>query len=183
MISLNLLPPEEKKAISVNKLNYYFSLFSGGLFISLVIFSLILAGIVLFINKEVKIAEVDFNSAQSKLKLEGFKELHETVSQTNNQITELAKIQQTQVSYLSILGKIVEIIPAGVRLSNLSFSQNKVDLDGFSSNRQLVLDMKQALEHDPHFEKIESPITNLIKSTNIDFHFSFQIKDNIAANK
>ena len=176
MIILNLLPPQEKKVILIDQIYRRTILFGSGALLSLIIFAILLALSLITINIKVKNAENELKTTQAKLKIEGFENLQKKIKQINTQIGDINNIQANYIYYSLAIKKIIEIMPDLIQLQSLSLKQGRFDLDGFAPNRDTVLLLKQALEKSPNFTNIESPITNLLKSNNISFRFSFDVK-------
>lgn len=176
MITLNLLSPEEKKIILAEQTNRRIIFWGVNLVTALLIFIILLSFIYVSISIKSKIAETDFKNAQAKFKIEGLQNLQTEIKQMNAQIKNLDKIQTEHKYYSQALEKIIDIIPVNALIKKISINQNQVTVEGFSPSRETVLLIRQNLEKSPLFEKIESPIANLLKPTDIDFRFSFTLK-------
>lgn len=179
MIKLNLLPPEEKEAIAINRINSQLLIIGSWLVTILIIFSFVLLLINVYINQKITVAEAGLVVAQDKLKLEGFGELQKLVNTVNKQIIELAELRNKQKVYYPLFKKLVDVLPEGVRFKTVTLDKNRLTIDGFAVSREQVLAIKRELEIANEFEKVSSPISNLIKAKDIDFNFSFQIKDGV----
>lgn len=186
MITINLLPPEEKQLIALWQINRRIIFFGINILIALLIFIILLSTIYFVINTKAKNAEANFKNLQTKLRMEGFQDLQTKIKQTNQQLKNLDKIQNEHKYYSQILSKIIEIISAPsqaptdydarVFIKTISINQNQTTIEGFAANRASVSAIKQSLEQSPDFAKLESPLSNFIKPFNIDFRFTFVIK-------
>lgn len=177
MTTLNLLPPKEKKIILAEQTNRRVIFWGVNFVTALLVFIVLLGLIYALINIKLKIAGADLKNARAKFNIEGFQDLQAKIKQANDQIKNLDKIQTEHKYYSLALEKIVDITPAAVLIKRISINQNQMTIEGFSPTREAILIIKQALEKSPDFEKIESPISNLLKPTDIDFRFSLVLKE------
>jgi len=184
MIALNLLPPEEKENLLSNRLSRKITLLGINFIALLAIFIFLLIAILFAINIKLKIAQDNLEVIQNNLKIEKFKNLQLTIKQINDEIDSLDKIQTNYRHYSEFLKDITAIIPSTIFVKKISIdTQNKVILEGWSQSRDSLLALQENLKKSNNFEKIENPLTNLVKPINIDFQLSFFIKENAFQHK
>lgn len=172
---INLLPQKQKEEFFGER-NVKI-LFNLGLLFSLF---LILLGILLFavkIHLTADIQEQKFmiNSMDLAATNPQYKELEDKISESNKLISKINEFYEEQIDVTQILEKISDILPEGVTLASFSYQKDKsqVALQGNAISRESFLVFKKALESQAEIKNLSSPVSNLLKSSNIDFYFSF----------
>jgi len=177
MLKLNLLPPEEKKRLELDRLGRLLASFSVHLAIGLAIFVLILVNayfcIRILIKAQNDLVEVRQNDekAQHQVKVES------EIKQANQQARQIY-IKQAGLTILTpILEEVSKIVPSGIYLTGLSYqaAENQINLSGRANNRDRLLAFEDSLKKSPHFREIEAPLSNLIKQTDINFSFTINL--------
>ena len=66
-------------------------------------------------------------------------------------------------------------MPAETYLTDFFYQKEKsqIILQGYAKNRDNLLEFKKSLENQKEVQNLYSPISNLIKSKDIDFYLSF----------
>jgi len=106
-----------------------------------------------------------------------YKELEKEITKNNKLISQLNEFYKNQTNVVDVLEKVSNLLPEGVILTSFSYQKesNQVSLQGKAQTRENLLVFKKALESQPGIKDLNSPISNLIKSTNIDYYFSFNL--------
>lgn len=177
MLKLNLLPPEEKNALMIEQSQRWIVFYGSAIAAILLIFAGLLGAIWLSINYQLKNAAAEFNSVQTSLKGRDLKSQEEQISQTNAFLKNLDNIQRGQKIYSDLLIALSDLVPPGAKLTSLTIDEkNAVALYGFAAQREQILAFKEALENSKLFKDIESPLSNLVKQTDINFYFNFNLQ-------
>jgi Tfp pilus assembly protein PilN len=108
-----------------------------------------------------------------------YKELETEIIKNNKLISQLNEFYKNQTNIVNVLENISNLLPEGVNLTSFSYQKesNQVSLQGKAQTRDSLLIFKKALESQPEIKNLNSPISNLIKSANIDYYFSFNLSD------
>lgn len=179
MIKLNLLPPQEKEVLALERIQRWIVLYGSAIFGILLIFVSLLTIIWIFITIQLKSVTSNLDSIQSSFKGQDLITQQTAVASLNSYLEKIDAIQKNQKNYSNLIIFLAGIIPAGVRLDTLSLNeQNEVSLNGFAQRRELVVSLKDALEKSELFSNIESPLSNLVKETDINFYFKFKLQPN-----
>ena len=64
-----------------------------------------------------------------------------------------------------------------IKITRISYKDDlktgkKIDIEGLAPNREVLLLFRRALEDSTVFSKVDLPISNFIKGSNIKFHLS-----------
>jgi len=176
MITLNLLPPGEKQKIaSAQAQRKIFELGSMSL-ILISAFLALLSSIWLFLNIQQNSAAIIYQNTRNNSQNESFKKFENEISQVNQKLIYLDALQKESKHYSFVLEKLTELAPPDIKFSSFSASGNKISLTGFAAGRRALLDLKDALSQSPYFNKVDMPLQNFLKQTDINFFVSFEIK-------
>lgn len=179
---INLLPEKEKKQFKLHILNRQIivsGLFSIGAILFLSIFMLIIYLTLFLTQSQIKQSNVLFSEAQ---------ELEERISQLNKELAGfinqrleyLNQIEDKKIYWSEVLEQLTIITPDNVRLVLLETDkkeENKIKIGGNAKTRDDVLLFQKILEQEKQFIEIESPLSNFVKQKDVDFYFSFKIKN------
>lgn len=84
---------------------------------------------------------------------------------------------EKQEKYWGVISEINSITPKGIVFSMFALSEEgELSLKGIAYTRTDMLDFKKGLEQSSLFEKVESPISNFVVETDINFEFTAKIK-------
>lgn len=175
---INLIPKEEKK--KKIKIFYY----------RLLIVVLFMLGLSIFIGSisllpAYLVSRAKYNAVNQKLELQK-KEVIPTLSEETNLVVEkinskLDLIENIQKTQFFISEKIINAIIANkmseIKIINISYENDKitgkkVNIEGVAPSREALLSFRLALEGNKLFKKVDLPISNFVKGSNIQFSLS-----------
>jgi len=177
MIKLNLLPPEEKQEIASQKT--FIKVLSWGFssFVFVLIFLAMLSSIWLYsliqLNSIQGIADELEASPQNQI----FKDIKKEIDGINQKLQSFNKLKSQEMDYSFYLQKLTELTNPGIKFNSVLFDGNKVSLAGQAVSREALLSFKDALEGSSFFQNVNTPLSNFLKQNNIDFTFSFELKN------
>lgn len=175
---INLLPTNEKEFLCLEK-RYRIIMFFGRILSTALLTLVVLLLIILFFLKiqlvEVKKISLAENQSASAWEMESLKN---EVSFANQKLLMINRIRTEQKFSPLVLEDFSRLAPSGVQFFSFFFDgkTQKAALDGHAASRDIFVSFKTALENNPRFSKIDSPLSNLIKSTENNFHISFEVK-------
>lgn len=178
MIKLNLLPLEEKKILQIEKtFSCVFSYCFKGCLV-LLIFIFLLVGTWVFQKIQMRNIEKDLSKMEGKNELLKIKFFEEEINNANKNIERLNGIQQKTIAHSKVLEGLSLITPDNVQISGFAYdsSTQKGSIDGYAMEREGFIVFKNAMEKNPFFSEIDSPMSNLVKSTDNNFRISFTLK-------
>lgn len=176
MIRINLIPPEQKKRITLNF--YYRNIVSSGFIILFLLLALIilLAGNLIFLHLTYQDIEDRINIEQSKvIQTETVKGMEKKIKDLNKELTDLRNIQDKGSDIYGVLEDISQNLLTGVKVYSLDINggTKSITVTGFSSSRENLLAIKKILETNANYKNIDFPLSNLANPKNINFRFSF----------
>lgn len=176
MLTVNLLPPEEKKIIwteETRRLVLFFAIISGSL-LALGSILLLPSLLPLFFEKQVvnqnltSIEESATNLKVEKVLAEGRRQ--------KEIISSLKKLISSAPKASPLLEKILKTPAPGVNISYLTISKKGTVLTGTATTRRNLLNFEKTLRDSGIFQGISSPLSSIIRETNLDFSIQGELK-------
>ena len=109
------------------------------------------------------------------------RELEDQIRSLNVLLLKIEAIQAEQGYDASmLLERIAPMVPAGSSLDSFIYSAGTqlIVLRGNARLRSQVITLQKRLEEEGLFLHVEAPLTNLLKSEDVDFSFTITLKEN-----
>ncbi len=175
---INLIPNEERKKIIRD---FYFRLLVVFFFcLGFSVFMACMAILPSFFMSSIKL-----NSAYAKLDVQSKEPVPEVSQQTqgvikdvNGKLDVLERFQKNKfVVSERVVNQIISRKMSDIKILELIFEDNagkgkKVTINGIAPSRERLLLFRRALESDTAFVKVDLPISNFIKGSNLEFSLS-----------
>ncbi len=174
MFKLNLLPPEEIKRIELTKFAFLLISFGIRLGIILAIFVIILATTYFSLLILVKGQDNSIEARQNDEKIQYQMEVEGKIESINQEAKNILDKQDKLIVWTPIMENLSKVTPDGVYLINFSYraSNDQINITGWARNRDKLLSFENSLKDSMYFEDVDSPLSNLIKQSDINFSFT-----------
>lgn len=177
MIELNLLPPTEKRGLKLEQLYRWLVFYGSATILISLVFIAFLALIWFFILIQLKGYTVNLEKTRTSFQGQSIENQQKLIDEFNSQLEKIAQIQNNHRFYSPALVHLTQLIPSGISIDAFAVDeQGNCTLSGYAQKRSQLLLLKEALEKSALFEKIENPLSNLTKQSDINFSFKFNIK-------
>lgn len=179
MLKFNLLPPKEKKEIEIANLSRFIAFVSAQLLALLAVFVILLLTTYFYLSTLVKAQDRLIEIEQKDTRTQRLADIEGMIKQTNQIIDHVFANQKKTILLTPILEEITRIVPTGVYLTNFSYQRetNQIKISGRADQREDFLLFQKNISEDALFTELESPLSNLLKQKEVDFNFSFKIKE------
>ena len=173
MFSLNLLSPTKKQQASKQMIFMSLQFFASWILIIVCI-----AGIILLITKLVMQNSFSQAVRQGALVTKEYGELNQKVYAANKKIKFLQIIQKNFIVWSPNLAILTTLAPKDIELASININHTTKDIiiTGHAKKRENLMLYKSRLEQSPLLEKVDMPIENLLKATDIDFKITGKLK-------
>lgn len=178
MITLNLLPPEEKQAIKSQKALFKIYIFGASGFLCVLVFLVLLATVWWSLQIQLSAVGAIFEKIQQSDQNKVFNDFKKDVDDANGKLRYLYQVQSQIKNYSSVVEDLSGIIIPGIKFKNISIDGNKVVLEGYAETRDVLIAFKDKINASAYFEKLDVPLSNYLEQNEINFTFNFQIKQN-----
>lgn len=175
---INLLPPTEKQNI-LNEKNLKKIIILGlVLFFSLICFFLMMLFIQLDLNGKLVFEQTILEDKRKEFESSEVKKLEGEILYFNKIFTDIQSFYRTQFPLMEMLEKLANLVPDGIKLSNLAFTKESRDfsLAGIAETREILLELKKNLENEKSFQGIYFPPSSWVSPTNINFLVKFKAR-------
>lgn len=175
---INLIPNEERKKIVKD---FYLRLLV--VFFMCLGFSILMASMA--ITPSYFMANIKVNSAKAKLDVQSKEPVPEVSQKTQGVIkdvnSKLDLLEKAQTNKFVVSERVVNQIILrkmdDIKIQEMIYEDNagkgkKITLKGTAPSRERLLLFRRALEADTTFSKVDLPISNFIKGSNIEFSLS-----------
>lgn len=175
-LNINLLSPERKKWLEfVKKAHLIVKISFNGLF-ALLIFCSFLLFFRFSIRQQERILQDEWSrleKTEDYLLIERNKKLAKDYS---SYAVKLEKNFSSSFFYWQVLDRVNVNLPEKTFLKELVISDGQINIKGRCANREDFLSFKEALEKEPLFSGVKSPISNFTSSQNVEFEMTVQLK-------
>lgn len=178
MLNLNLLPPEEKRNLAYAIRTRAVIALCGGLVSVFVIFMvLLLPTFFLLVLQKSDVLRAVMIERESQERAGIAAQAAELIG--INQLAErVVRHEKDQLKIFPLFEAVAREVPPTVHLKTLKLRSGPRELavEGFAPTREDLLQFLRALERHPAVEKVSSPLSNLIKETDITFSVVAKLK-------
>ncbi|AKM84007.1 TPA: hypothetical protein DCZ46_01595 [Candidatus Campbellbacteria bacterium] len=175
----NLLPEKNKKEIRNEFILRLLVVFFVFVFFAITIFiiSLVPSYNLSVVKKTITLEQV--NSLKESAGIEEDILSASILKNENAKVAVLSAVDQNSAS--KIIEKILEKRPQGVKITDIFYEKNDaggidIVVKGNSSSRNILIGFVEKLELEEDFEKIDFPVSNLVKDESMDFSINIYIK-------
>lgn len=174
--TVNLISPERKNELKIKKINFF--LIKNGLvfILGLIVFYLFMLANLFVLNIYHKISEGEA-TGDEKNKMET------TISKTKKQIDvkyseteDFIKSFNQNKNYSKYFEEINKNLPKDVYFKKITIKEGILTINGWSENRDSLINFEKSLKEKDFFENIETPISNLTSQENVNFEIALKLK-------
>ncbi len=177
MIELNLLPPQEKDELKLERLYRWLIFYCSAAILIILLFIVFLTLIWSFIIIQLKSYTATLESTRTSFQGQSIENQQKLIGDFNLKLNKIDQIQNNHKYYSPALIHLAQLIPSGIRIDAFVVDeQGNCILTGYAQKRSQLLLLKEALDKSSFFEKIDNPISNLTKQIDINFSFKFDLK-------
>lgn len=175
---INLLPSQQKEKI-------YSELFKKQLadfcLMIVVIFlgsAILILNSIVFIKIQARAMEQSLSLTMRTNEMQEAETLERKADQLNHLAARYSNFRKNNISFGDVLLALQKIIPSGSKLEVffLDTATRKVIISGLAQSRDDVLRLEERLKKSDVFEKLDSPLSNLLERVNVSFNFTFYVK-------
>ena len=169
MVDLNLIPSDYRRQIGLRRLGVLIK----QMIMWLMLYTIIVATILLIAKLMMQLEFQNFVDETTLVTRENKQVLYD-IAKLNDLVRASNDIQKQEVDWANFILKLSNLVPEGVRLTDVTLSNgSKSSILGMANSREALLTFKQNLESQTEFKVLELPISDLLKREDIEFSFSF----------
>lgn len=175
----NLLPEKNKKEIRNEFVLRLLIIFFVFIFFTTTIY---VVSLVPSYNLSITKKTITLEQVNSLKKSASMEEDESSVGVLKNEKAKVSALSSTESDGASeIIEKILAKKPQGVKITDIFYEKNDtggidIVVKGNSSSRNILIGFVEQLELEKSFEKIDFPVSNLVKDESMDFSINIYIK-------
>lgn len=179
---INLLPKELQRQLLLRK--WYrslvrLSLLSGASFVLVI---LVFFGVWAYLNAARSTLAKEAEQLKQQSAKQETADLKKQIKAINSQIADYNSLATTVPRWSVLIRRFSALVPAGVQVQTFAVDSVKrqVSIGGFAPTRELVIQLHDNIERDTeNFTGINYPLENVSKPANINFTYTFTVKENV----
>ena len=184
-MSINLLPEDYQIDLRAERLKRLIVVAGAAVFLIAVANTILLSPVwVLFVVQEREMSR-QLESLEKSPAFLRLKNLEDEIGSLNYEINSFNDLEKKRIEIAPAISSILDSRPAGVRVSAVIFSAAdprrsqppQLSVRGTAPHRDLLFDFASANRDNNFFSKIHSPISNLLKETNVEYSLVFDLAD------
>lgn len=173
---INLIPSEEKKKI---RKDFYMRVIIVSFFvlgIAVLLSNVMLIPAVFYASLEKKLAEDHFKNTENNLSVDLNKEDKVLIESLDSKINLINNFRKDKfLVSVRVIDNILNIKIDGIKINEINYTNDitkgkSINIRGQASSREKLLTFKNKLSQDANFKKVDLPVSNFVKSSNIEFN-------------
>lgn len=179
MITINLLPPQQRKAKETKELMR--KLIFASIFLTAI---LIISWFILFISQQMINQSLSYQKQEIAIfekyfNQESNKKIEQDIENVNKILTRVSTIEKNKSNLSNILIELIKTTTSNISFYNIKIvkSERKITMNGFAKTRDDFLKFKNDLEKSEYFDEIVSPPSNIINPENINFSIEAKLSN------
>lgn len=180
---INLLPPEEKKELILEKNKKLVLVLGNILMVSLVSFILVLASLKFYILQDLSYYKNILAGSAKSYQTPDSQSYDDVIVKYNAKLLDIDTFYKKEISINDALKTLFNISrPGGLYFTNLAIERpvdtgkTKITIAGVSETRDGLLAFKSNLEGNPRVENIYFPPESWVRPANINFTITLSIR-------
>ncbi len=176
-VGLNLIPPERKREINKLHFNKLVIWWEIEVFLILLFFLGLLFHIFYLSNQNSVFSSQQLEASRQEYSYRDLEDYKEKIKMANSQVSNLEKIQKSQLYWSKLLDKLNGLVSEGIKIESLITKDYQVSLVGTARNRDELAAFKDKLTGESCFTDINFPLSNLASRDNPSFQIQFLVKE------
>jgi len=182
MKQINLLPKLRQQELRYESVLY--SLFVA-IWISAISFGLVFGTQIFtkfYLQRQAGVIKADIERLRQQVNKQDNAKTRAEIKVINDTITDYKNLASAAPKWSKVLTAFSLLPPPEITISSFNVDAGKklINITGFSPSREKVLELyNKILNDNENFYNVDYPLENLVKPTDISFHFSFFVKDEL----
>ena len=172
---INLLPPEEQKALKLEGLNYTVASFGVWVLLSLVFFIAFIFGAQIILNQEIDDLNEQVTARSSELQNIKQPAVQKEIEVLNRNLANLQTLLPSHEDWTPILVEFARLLPADLTVDSIVITRedSKMEAAGHGDTRESVLNLRNNLLESRYFKDVNFPLSNLERARNVNWEYRF----------
>lgn len=173
---INLLPDDNKRLIRNEMTRRVVAVFSLGLLALLLVQLIFFVLLDFLVDTHEKNYSRQLLTAETSAQKENLEKMEKQLLEMNNLLSFYESNQGKLGLFSDNLQDTLDILPADIKLNSFVSEKDNFYLRGHAATRDGLISFVEQLRKKDAFESVESPISNLLAGSDIDFSLNIKLK-------
>jgi Tfp pilus assembly protein PilN len=179
---INLLPKPRQEELRYQKM---LSALTAALWFSLASFIMVFLlqlGVKIYLQSRQKSIQAEIGQLKSQVDKQENAQIKQQIKDINSRITDFKNLSDSAPKWSKVLKAFAVLPPPGTKINGLTIdlAKKSINISGFGDTREAVIALYESVKQDSQqFFNIDYPLENVAKPTDVNFHFTFYIKDDL----
>jgi len=179
---INLLPKPKQLELHYEGLFHSVSV-AAMLAVAILLVGLVIQlGVRVYLSNETRMAKANIEKIKLLIDKEENLKVKEKIRSLNVQMNDYKSLAESTPAWSQVLVAFASQVPQGVKINSLTadWTTKKIDIQGQSPTREQVIALYNNISQDSkNFRDIDYPLENVAQPTDVTFHFTFFVKDDL----
>jgi Tfp pilus assembly protein PilN len=183
---INLLPKHKQEELRYESL-FHSVLIASGIAVAILLLGLLVQlGLRFYLNHQTSAIQKDIEQIKQVTNKQENNEIRIKIRTINAQMNDFKSLSASTPTWSKVLLAFAARVPDTVKINSFvaDAATKKVTIIGQSPTREQVIQLHNNISADKeNFKDIDYPLENIAKATDVTFHFTFYIQDQLLVNK
>jgi Tfp pilus assembly protein PilN len=165
--TINLLPPAKKQEMQ----GAFVLAHVQSVVIVVLLLSLIVVGTLVGVRFMLASTHASLTNRAEPALDGGYESVSDNIQEVNGVIARFDELTAGRTAWSAVTDSIMAMVPDGVVLQRFSLDDGKITIVGKGAARGDVLALRDRLIATPYLTDVESPLTNILRPTDVQFEF------------
>lgn len=174
-IKLNLLPKSKERKIKNRKILKFIILQEIMILIITLLFFGAIKGVDAVAKYRLSIIDQELSAKQSEDEYVEIKKYEEDLKEVSAKVGFVKSIKNFNIDWVIVFNKLTRLLPQETVLTSISGSGLDLVIKGNAKNRDILIKMKENIESDSCFQKVDIPLRDIVLRENIEFEMNLGV--------
>ncbi|MCX6758388.1 MAG: hypothetical protein NTX14_01640 [Candidatus Nealsonbacteria bacterium] len=171
---INLLPKKQKDELELEQMFRVIMILGIVITAGLICLALMFFFIKMLFEAKLDIKAISVEDENKMVKILKVDDDEKSISYYNSNFSKLELIYKKQTDVSSMIGGLLDSLPQGIYLTNLTMTGNKAVASGHCPDRASLVSFKERLESNARFKSVYFPSNNWVEQKDINFSLNFE---------
>ena len=170
---INLLPQKQKDELEREQMFRVVMILGIVMTASLICLALMFYVVKFFFEAKYDVKTISVEDKKKMIQIMKVEDDEKNISYYNANFSKLEVIYKNQTNASLMIKELIDSLPQGIYLKNLSLTGNKAAVSGYCPDRDSLVLFKRNLEGKTNFQKLDFPANDWVEQKDINFSLNF----------
>jgi Tfp pilus assembly protein PilN len=175
---INLLPQKQRDELEQEQMFRVVMILGIVMTAGLICLSLMFYFVKFVFEAKYDVKAISVEDKKKMIQIMKVEEDEKSISYYNANFSKLEAIYNNQTNASLMIKELIDSLPPGIYLKNLSLTGNKAAVSGYCPDRDSLVSFKENLEGRANFQKLDFPANDWVEQKDINFSLNFAYGSN-----